>query len=71
MEYIESIIQILQFPGKIRMKNPSLQFSLVFDYGHIGESIMIGGIVLSYIWLMIFNSCSSNILWCVNCIRST
>ena len=45
MEYIESIIQILQFPGKIRMKNPSLQFSLVFDYGHIGESIiMIMGI---------------------------
>ena len=35
MEYIESIIQILQFPGKIRMKNPSLQFSLVFDYVHI------------------------------------
>ena len=62
MEYIESIIQILQFPGKIRMKNPSLQFSLVFDYGHIGESI---------IMIMFFNSCSSNILWCVNCIRST
>ena len=40
MEYIESIIQILQFPGKIRMKNPSLQFSLVFDYGHIGEGII-------------------------------
>lgn len=38
MALCESIGKKLALPGPIRMKDPSLQIYLLFDYGHIGES---------------------------------